>query len=66
MARRFPGVITPVPLVKTPVRLVVPPAATAGGFAVKLLMVGSDGDQDVLTQPVRPARHRLREDAQRA
>jgi hypothetical protein len=37
----FPGVITPVPLAKTPVRLDVPPAVTAVGVAVKLVIVGA-------------------------
>jgi hypothetical protein len=39
----LPGVITPVPLANTPVRLAVPPAVTAAGAAVKLVMVGAAG-----------------------
>jgi hypothetical protein len=38
----FPGVMTPVPLAKTPVRLADPPAVTAVGLAVKLVIVGSE------------------------
>jgi hypothetical protein len=37
---RLPGVMTPVPPVKTPVRLEVEPAAIDVGFAVKLEMEG--------------------------
>jgi hypothetical protein len=43
MAGRFPGVITPVPPLKNPVRLAIPPAATVVGAAVKLVMVGAAG-----------------------
>jgi hypothetical protein len=39
---RFPGVITPAPFAKTPVRLTDPPAAIEVGFAVKLVMEGAD------------------------
>jgi hypothetical protein len=39
----FPGVITPVPLAKTPVKLAVPPAVTVVGVAVKLAIVGAAG-----------------------
>jgi hypothetical protein len=35
--------MTPVPLVKTPVRLAGPPAVTAVGLAVKLVITGSVG-----------------------
>jgi hypothetical protein len=65
----LPGVITPAPLAKTPVRLVVPPAETAVGFAVKLVMEGAAEDTavaDGFTQPVNPARLKLRGIAQRA
>ena len=37
---RLPGVITPVPLAKTAVRLELPPAVIAAGFATKLVIVG--------------------------
>jgi hypothetical protein len=36
----FPGVITPVPFEKMPVRLVDPPSVIELGFAVKLVIVG--------------------------
>lgn len=36
----LPGVMTPVPLEKIPVRLTVPPSVTIVALAVKLLMVG--------------------------
>ena len=38
---RFPGVMTPVPLAKTPVKLAVAPAAIDTGFATKLAIVGA-------------------------
>jgi hypothetical protein len=43
VAVRKPGVIIPVPPVKTPVKLVDPPAAIDVGFAVKLVIVGAAG-----------------------
>ena len=43
VAGRLPGVIMPVPLAKTPVRLVEPPAVIDAGLAVKLVMVGATG-----------------------
>jgi hypothetical protein len=43
VAGRFPGVITPVPLAKAPVRLAVPPAVTVVGVAAKLAIVGAAG-----------------------
>ena len=43
VAGRFPGVITPVPLAKTPVRLAELPAVIDAGLAVKLVMVGGAG-----------------------
>jgi hypothetical protein len=39
----FPGVTTPVPPVKTAVRLELPPAVMVVGLAVKLVMVGGAG-----------------------
>jgi hypothetical protein len=41
VAAIFPGVITPVPPVKTPVRLVVPPAVTVVGLATKRVIAGA-------------------------
>ena len=38
---RLPGVITPVPLAKTAVRLELPPTVIVAGFATKLVMVGA-------------------------
>ena len=38
---RLPGVITPVPSVKMPVKLVVPPAVIDVGFAMKLVIAGA-------------------------
>ena len=43
VAAMFPGVMTPVPLAKTPVRSADPPAVTVAGFAVKLVIVGARG-----------------------
>jgi hypothetical protein len=43
MAGRFPGVITPVPPLKNPVRLAVPPAVIDAGLAAKLAMAGAAG-----------------------
>jgi hypothetical protein len=43
VAGRLPGVIMPVPLAKTPVRLVEPPAVIDAGLAVKLVIVGGAG-----------------------
>jgi hypothetical protein len=37
---RLPGVIIPVPLAKTAVRLELPPAVIVGGAATKLVIVG--------------------------
>jgi hypothetical protein len=39
---RLPGVITPLPFEKTPVRLALPPAATVVGLAVKLAIAGAE------------------------
>jgi fructose 1,6-bisphosphatase len=41
IAGRFPGVITPVPFAKIPVRFEVPPAVIDVGFAIKLVIVGT-------------------------
>jgi hypothetical protein len=38
---RLPGVITPVPLAKTAVRLALPPTVIVAGFASKLVIVGA-------------------------
>ena len=38
---RLPGVITPVPLAKTAVRLELAPAVMVTGFAVKLVIAGA-------------------------
>jgi hypothetical protein len=38
---RFPGVITPVPLAKIAVSVVLPPAIIAVGFAPKLVIEGA-------------------------
>jgi hypothetical protein len=39
---RLPGVITPLPFEKTPVRLALPPAAIVVGLAVKLAIAGAE------------------------
>ena len=41
MAGRFPGVITPVPFAKTPVKVALWPAVIVVGLATKLLIVGA-------------------------
>ena len=63
-----PGMTTPVPPVKTAVRLADPPAVTAVGLAVKLVIVGSEGEDPPLNElhPVRTARGRLKTNVQRA
>jgi hypothetical protein len=38
---RSPGVITPVPLANTAVRLELPPAVIVAGLAAKLVIVGA-------------------------
>jgi hypothetical protein len=43
LAGILPGVITPVPLAKTPVSVVVAPTVIVAGLALKLLMVGGGG-----------------------
>jgi hypothetical protein len=40
LAAMFPGVITPVPPLKTPVRLAVDPASMVVGLPLKLVIVG--------------------------
>jgi hypothetical protein len=65
LTARFPGVITPVPPVKTPVNVPLVPAVTVVGLAMKLVMVGTTGGGVVVVvldeppQPVIPPRHRL-------
>jgi hypothetical protein len=41
VAAIFPGVMTPVPLAKTPVSVVLPPKLMVGELATKLAMVGA-------------------------
>jgi len=62
MTARLPGVITPVPLAKTPVRLAGTPTGTDAGFAVKLLIVGSEGKDPPLNElhPAKTVRKRLK------
>ena len=66
VAGRSPGVITPVPLAKTPVRVALDPSVMVGEFAVKLVMEGGGGGGggvwllDAVPQPVETARPRLR------
>jgi hypothetical protein len=64
VAGRLPGVITPVPFAKTPVRAALVPFVMEVGFAVKLLIEGGGGGGGVLDdpppQPVKLARPRLR------
>jgi hypothetical protein len=58
----LPGVITPVPLANTPVKLDDPPAVIADGFAVKEVIVGVVEAAPLmvpLPQPKRPAKHRM-------
>jgi hypothetical protein len=58
---RLPGVMSPVPLVKTPMRLAVPPAVIDAGVAVKLVMEGSENclKPTELPQPVKQTRLRV-------
>ena len=60
----LPGVITPVPFAKTPVRVVLDPCVIKVSFAVKLEMEGCCGGggvvPDAVPQPVKLARPRLR------
>src|ERR1700679_2189441 len=62
VAARLPGVITPVPFAKTPVRAALDPAAMEVGFAVKLVIEGGvvwllDAPPP---QPANPPRPRMR------
>jgi len=68
VAVMFPGVMTPVPLVNIPVRFADPPAVTAVGLAVKLVIAGSEAEDPPLNElhPVRMARGRHRTNVQRA
>jgi hypothetical protein len=63
----FPGVITPVPFEKTPVRLADPPAVTAVGLAAKLVIVGAEGKDPPFRElhPVRTAKRMLRTNARK-
>jgi hypothetical protein len=58
----FPGVMTPVPPVKTPVRLAVPPAVTDVGLAAKLVIFGAEAKDPPLKElhPVSVATRRQR------
>jgi hypothetical protein len=62
VAARLPGVITPVPFAKTPVRAALDPAAMEVGFAVKLVIEGGVVWllDDPLPQPVNAAKPRMR------
>jgi hypothetical protein len=71
VAGRFPGVITPVPFAKTPVRAALVPTVMEAGLAVKLEIEGAGGGVGVLgddppPQPVNPAKPRMRIMASRA
>ena len=69
VAGRLPGVITPVPLAKTPVRLVDPPAVMIVGVAAKLTKLDSVPDNTAavgLMHPVMPVRERPKTNAQKA
>jgi len=64
VAEILPGVMTPVPFAKTPVRVALVPFVMEVGFAAKLLIEGGGGGGGVLDdpapQPVKLARPRLR------
>ena len=63
VAGRLPGVTTPAPFAKTPVRVALDPSVMEAGFTVKLLIEGRGGVwmlDDPVPQPVKPARPRLR------
>jgi hypothetical protein len=64
-AVRFPGVMTPVPLAKIPVRLADPPAVIFAGLAAKLVMAGSAGKDPPLNElnPVRKTRKTTKAEA---
>jgi hypothetical protein len=59
---KFPGVMTPVPLVKTAVKLVVPPAVITAGLATKLVIVGAEPNDPPPKElhPVRTAKGKKR------
>jgi hypothetical protein len=64
VAGRFPGVMTPVPFAKTPVKAAVDPSIIEARFAVKLVIEGGGGSDvrvldDPTPQPAKPARPRL-------
>jgi hypothetical protein len=54
VAERPPGVMTPLPLEKTPVSAAVPPAEIVVGFATKLVIVGAAGGVVLLPPPLPP------------
>ena len=62
VAVRLPGVITPVPFAKTPVRVALDPFVMEVGLAVKLVIEGGGvvWPLDPAPQPVKLARSRLR------
>jgi hypothetical protein len=59
---RFPGIITPVPPLKTPVRFTNPPAVIVAGLAAKLAITGMVRFSGVneFRQPVRPVKDRMK------
>jgi hypothetical protein len=64
VAGRFPGVMTPVPFAKTPVRAAVDPSIIDARFAVKLEIEGGGGSDvwvldDPTPQPLKAATPRL-------
>lgn len=58
VAERLPGVMTPVPFAKTPVRAAFDPSVMEAGFAVKLEIEGGvwvlDGSTPQLVKPSGP------------
>jgi hypothetical protein len=64
---RLPGVITPVPLAKTAVRVVLPPAAIIAGIAPKLVIEGEGvAGVDDPPQPAKTPKPELRATAHAA
>lgn len=60
-AVRLPGVMVPLPLANTAVRVELLPAVMVAGFAAKLVIVGAGGVDDAdPPQPLRPPKPRLR------
>jgi hypothetical protein len=57
VTERLPGVMTPVPLAKIPVRLVLPPAVIVSGSAVKLVIVATGVVDRVPDEPPQAARN---------